>query len=118
MNSLNSASSLLNSVAPPGERLAYLNPEEEALLKEMGGAGQDRVAGIPSYWKPFKDPFGKKKAARQAQEAQERKIAEAKQEQQENIDRSNFFDMGIYPKNFLYNYNSCSWFSCRLRNIS
>lgn len=89
MNSLNSASSLLNSVAPPGERLAYLNPEEEALLKEMGGAGQDWVAGIPSYWKPFKDPFGKKKAARQAQEAQERKIEEAKQEQQENIDRSN-----------------------------
>ena len=28
-------------MAPPGESLAYINPEEAALLKSLGGAGED-----------------------------------------------------------------------------
>ncbi len=89
MRNIQEASRVLNSLAPPGERLAYLNPEEEALLKEMGGAGQEWVAGIPSYWKPFKDPFGKKEAARKQQEAQNRAIDEAKQEARDTENRAN-----------------------------
>ncbi len=28
-------------MAPPGESLAYINPEEAALLKSLGGAGEN-----------------------------------------------------------------------------
>lgn len=83
------ASQMLNQMAPPGERLAYLNPEEEALLMEMGGAGQEWVAGIPSYWKPFSDPFGKKKKARRQAEAQQRAIDDAKAESKADVATSN-----------------------------
>jgi hypothetical protein len=89
MRNIREASDILNSLAPPGERLAYLNPEEEALLRSQGGAGQEWVAGIPSYWKPFKDPFGKKKAARQAQEAQEAAITEAEKKARDQENRGN-----------------------------
>lgn len=83
------AGQVLNSVAPPGERLAYLNPEEEAILRQMGGAGTEWAPGIPSYWKPFKDPFGKKKAARKAQEAQKAAVDEQNAEIQRRENRSN-----------------------------
>ena len=43
------ASSILNQVAPEGERLAYINPYEEALLRQIGGSGHEHIAGIPSY---------------------------------------------------------------------
>jgi len=60
-------------MAPPGESLAYINPEEAALLKSLGGAGEDvNGTGIKSYFfkkifkkgkkavkKVFKSPFGK-----------------------------------------------------------
>ena len=44
-------------MAPPGESLAYINPEEAALLKSLGGAGEDvNGTGIKSYFikKAFK----------------------------------------------------------------
>jgi hypothetical protein len=41
----------LNKVAPPGERLAYINPAEEALLKSIGGSGKPSAGGVPSYKK-------------------------------------------------------------------
>jgi len=41
----------LNAVAPPGERLAYVNPSEEALLKAVGGSGKPSSGGVPSYKK-------------------------------------------------------------------
>ena len=48
-------------MAPPGESLAYINPEEAALLKSIGGAGEDvNGTGIKSYF--FKKIF--KKAAK------------------------------------------------------
>jgi hypothetical protein len=60
-------------MAPPGESLAYINKEEAALLKSLGGAGEDvNGTGIKSYFlkkvfkkakkavkKVVKSPFGK-----------------------------------------------------------
>ena len=38
-------------MAPFGESLAYINPEEAALLKSLGGAGEDiNGTGIKSYF--------------------------------------------------------------------
>ena len=60
-------------MAPPGEDLAYINKDEAALLKSLGGAGEDiNGTGIKSYFikklarkakktvkKVFKSPIGK-----------------------------------------------------------
>jgi len=35
--------------SPEGERLAFINAEEEQLLKDAGGSGKKAVGGIPSY---------------------------------------------------------------------
>ena len=48
---LKQAASLLNQNAPTGERLAYVNPVEEAMLKKMGGSGKPSSGGVPSYKK-------------------------------------------------------------------
>src|SRR6056300_180218 len=49
-------------MAPPGESLAYINPEEAALLKSLGGAGEDvNGTGIKSYF--IKKIFKKRKKA-------------------------------------------------------
>ena len=45
------AANTLNEAAPPGERLAYVNPLEEAGLKAAGGQGNPAAGGIPSYKK-------------------------------------------------------------------
>ena len=42
------AANRLNRSAPRGERLAYVNPAEENLMKAFGGSGRS-VNGIPSY---------------------------------------------------------------------
>ena len=39
----------LNKDAPEGERLAYINPQEEKMLRDAGGSGELTEAGIPSY---------------------------------------------------------------------
>ena len=39
----------LQAKAPPGEFLAYINPEEAGILKAMGGAGK-KINGIPSFF--------------------------------------------------------------------
>ena len=88
MHNVKEASRVLNSLAPPGERLAYLNPEEEALLKEMGGAGQEWVAGIPSYWS-LTDPFNKKKKAKQAAAAQQAAVDAANEKARETENKAN-----------------------------
>jgi len=41
----------LNEKAPDGERLAFINPFEEAVLKKMGGMGKPAAGGVPSYKK-------------------------------------------------------------------
>ena len=47
------ARQLLNSIAPKGEKLAYINKKEAKLLKKKGGAGIDvNGTGIKSYFDP------------------------------------------------------------------
>jgi len=61
-------------MAPPGESLAYINPEEAALLKSLGGAGEDiNGTGIKSYF--FKKIF--KKAAKAVKKVAKSKIGKA-----------------------------------------
>jgi len=49
-------------MAPPGESLAYINDDEAALLKSLGGAGEAvNQTGIPSYF--IKKVFKKAKKA-------------------------------------------------------
>ena len=49
-------------MAPPGEDLAYINKDEAALLKSLGGAGEDiNGTGIKSYF--LKKVFRKAKKA-------------------------------------------------------
>ena len=45
------AADTLNEQAPPGESLAFINPAEEAMLREMGGSGEPAAGGVPSYKK-------------------------------------------------------------------
>ena len=55
LTSIDRARDMLQSRAPRGEFLAYINPQEAGILKLMGGAGQDvNVRGVPSFFNPFK----------------------------------------------------------------
>ena len=48
---LTKAAEQLNRAAPPGERLAFVNPQEERGLKAAGGMGKPSSGGVPSYKK-------------------------------------------------------------------
>lgn len=49
--SLQAARDMLQEQALPGEFLAYINPQEAAMLKYMGGAGEPiNQSGIPSFF--------------------------------------------------------------------
>ena len=48
---LKEAAEKLNTQAPVGEQLAFINPMEALLLKEMGGSGKPAAGGVPSYKK-------------------------------------------------------------------
>ena len=45
------AAGTLNQAAPPGERLAFVNPMEETMLKAAGGSGKPAAGDVPSYKK-------------------------------------------------------------------
>ena len=49
MNNLKKYAGLLNEVAPEGEFLAYINNDEEKMLREAGGKGILTESGIKSY---------------------------------------------------------------------
>ena len=49
MNNLKKYAGLLNEVAPEGEFLAYINNDEEKMLRESGGKGILTQSGIRSY---------------------------------------------------------------------
>jgi hypothetical protein len=49
LSSLKEARDLLHKHAPKGEHLAYINPQEAALLKSQGGSGEMTESGIRSY---------------------------------------------------------------------
>ena len=55
------ATDALNDMAPDGEKLAYINPEEAGILKMLGGAGEMTPQGIPSFF------FGRKSGRTRAQ---------------------------------------------------
>jgi len=84
MNNPQQASDFLNSLAPQGERLAYINPQEEMLLRQIGGSGQEWVGGIPSY-NFFQDIIdgvrgkSKRKAAEAAQKSADDKATNQSQ---------------------------------------
>ena len=48
---LKEAAEKLNTQAPEGEQLAFINPMEALLLKEMGGSGKPAAGGVPSFKK-------------------------------------------------------------------
>ena len=51
LTSIDRARDMLQNRAPNGEFLAYINPQEAAILRRMGGAGQDvNVRGVPSFF--------------------------------------------------------------------
>jgi hypothetical protein len=51
LTSIDRARDMLQSRAPSGEFLAYINPQEAGILKLMGGAGEDvNVKGVPSFF--------------------------------------------------------------------
>jgi hypothetical protein len=50
LTNLEQARQMLQNKAPSGEFLAYINPQEAAVLKRMGGAGRDiNNTGVPSF---------------------------------------------------------------------
>ena len=50
-NQLRGAAQTVNAMAPQGESLAYINPQEANILKMMGGSGEpEPVTGIPSFY--------------------------------------------------------------------
>ncbi len=50
---------LLQAKAPKGEMLAYISPQEAALLKARGGSGKPHAdTGIPSYQNEWDDAMG------------------------------------------------------------
>ena len=51
IDNLTKAAASLNRAAPPGERLAFVNPREEQGLKAAGGMGKPAAGGVPSYKK-------------------------------------------------------------------
>ena len=60
LTSIDRARDMLQSKAPRGEFLAYINPQEAGILRLMGGAGQDvNVRGVPSYFKKIFKSVGK-----------------------------------------------------------
>jgi hypothetical protein len=64
-NEIRSAARMVNAMAPEGERLAYINPEEEGILKLLGGSGEPQpVTGIPSYYITQKEKESGKTAQR------------------------------------------------------
>ena len=52
------ATNFLNRIAPQGERLAYINPKEEKMLKDAGGSGIMTQQGIPSFTEDDEDTGG------------------------------------------------------------
>jgi hypothetical protein len=50
-NQIKRQANTLNAMAPEGESLAYINPQEAGILKLLGGAGEPvNATGIPSFF--------------------------------------------------------------------
>ena len=61
---------MIEAEAPPGEMLAYINPEEAGILQMLGGSGDIQpTTGIPSFKKSWEDDVetGRERGIRQSQ---------------------------------------------------
>ena len=59
-NNIRTAARTVNSLAPEGERLAYINPQEEGILRLLGGSGEpEPITGIPSFAPPGRGSTGR-----------------------------------------------------------
>ena len=80
-NEIRSAARTVNSLAPEGERLAYINPQEEGILKLLGGSGEpEPVTGIPSFARGRAGATGSFASSKAGQTAA--KVNDAKQQKQ------------------------------------
>lgn len=83
---LKQAANLLNENAPTGERLAYVNPFEEQMLKDMGGSGKPAAGDVPSYKKgdvsppPPRDPYTEMMRTLKGQEATAKPLLDLERE--------------------------------------
>lgn len=69
-NDIRSAAQTANAMAPQGERLAFINPEEEGILRLLGGSGEpEPVTGIPSFARGRPGATGKFSSSKAGQTA-------------------------------------------------
>lgn len=62
---LRNAARTINTLAPEGESLAYIDPQEAGILKLLGGAGEpEPVTGIPSFFRASEFGGGSKGTTR------------------------------------------------------
>jgi hypothetical protein len=80
-NDIRSAAQTANAMAPEGERLAFINPEEEGILRLLGGSGEpEPVTGIPSFARGRAGATGNFASSKAGQTAA--KVNAAKQQKQ------------------------------------
>jgi len=69
-NDIRSAAQTANAMAPQGERLAFINSEEEGILRLLGGSGEpEPVTGIPSFARGRPGATGKFSSSKAGQTA-------------------------------------------------
>ena len=86
------AADFLNAIAPAGERLAYVNPQEEMMMLWAGGSGMPHAGGIPTYGNFFQgliDKFVPGRAAKVAHKEAVRAQKANQAQQQAQMDASN-----------------------------
>jgi len=80
-NEIRTAAQTVNAMAPEGERLAYINPQEEGILRLLGGSGEpEPVTGIPSFARGRAGATGNFASSKAGQTAA--KVNAAKQQRQ------------------------------------
>lgn len=83
---LRNAARTINTLAPEGESLAYINPQEAGILKLLGGSGEpEPVTGIPSFYTPGSGQYGGYSKPRFKRDVQEEKNKQAAASRTENI---------------------------------
>ena len=83
---LRNAAKTINTLAPEGESLAYITPEEAGILRLLGGAGEpEPVTGIPSFYTPGGGQYGGYSKPRFQRDVQEEKNKQAAASRTKNI---------------------------------
>jgi len=85
-NQIKGQADTLNAMAPEGESLAYINPQEAGILKLLGGAGEPvNATGIPSFYVSQYRGGKPDKPIRQAQENRQEKAKQEAANRTKNI---------------------------------